>query len=283
MERQITINFEKNKKSRKKSKKKFHTKNPLNSLNKKQHNDSNNKLQNNFGCGFIMMKRNDSVIELLKYPPAFMLLVQIALRAKRTSKFTVNQLDIGEALIGDYSNIGLTRQQYRTALKKLEKWTFITTRTTTRGTIAMLSNKAIFDINEETNNQQTNHLTTNRQPSNNQPATTNNNDNNDNNEIKEIISYLNSKTNKNFRISTAMNRSWITNWLRQNFTVENFKTVIENKVSDWIDDPKYNKYLRPETLFGDKFESYLNENRKNKQHIAGRYNVGKKDFSNQKL
>ena len=41
--------------------------------------------------------------------------------------------------------------------------------------------------------------------------------------------------------------------------MEDFKKVIDIKVQEWGKNEKMNKYLRPETLFGTKFESYLNE------------------------
>ena len=38
-----------------------------------------------------------------------------------------------------------------------------------------------------------------------------------------------------------------------------FKRVIDTKATQWENDPNMSRYLRPETLFGPKFESYLNE------------------------
>ena len=45
----------------------------------------------------------------------------------------------------------------------------------------------------------------------------------------------------------------------EGFEVEDFKRVIDNKVASWGKDPKMSQYLRPNTLFGTKFEAYLNE------------------------
>jgi uncharacterized phage protein (TIGR02220 family) len=47
--------------------------------------------------------------------------------------------------------------------------------------------------------------------------------------------------------------------LNEGFTVQDFKTVIDNKVSSWFGNKDMEKFLRPETLFGTKFEGYLNE------------------------
>ena len=54
-------------------------------------------------------------------------------------------------------------------------------------------------------------------------------------------------------------RSFIRARLREGFTVDDFKTVIDKKARAWLGNRDMQKYLRPETLFGTKFESYLNE------------------------
>ncbi|GFZ33293.1 hypothetical protein CSC2_38190 [Clostridium zeae] len=48
--------------------------------------------------------------------------------------------------------------------------------------------------------------------------------------------------------------------LKEGFTLEDFYKVIDNKLLDWKS-TDMEKFLRPETLFGNKFEGYLNENR----------------------
>lgn len=75
----------------------------------------------------------------------------------------------------------------------------------------------------------------------------------------EIIDYLNLKTGFKYRQSTPKTKQLINARLNEKFTVEDFKTVIDKKTKEWIDDPKFSAYLRPETLFGTKFESYLNQ------------------------
>lgn len=74
---------------------------------------------------------------------------------------------------------------------------------------------------------------------------------------KQIIDYLNLKTNKKFKY-TKNNISKIETRLKD-FNEEDFKIVIDKKCSEWLKDNKMNCYLRPETLFGNKFESYLNQ------------------------
>lgn len=78
--------------------------------------------------------------------------------------------------------------------------------------------------------------------------------------FKEIIDYLNAKTDKSYKASSKKTRSLIKARFNEDFNLDDFKRVIDNKVDDWIDNPDMCKYLRPETLFSNKFEGYLNEN-----------------------
>uniref|UniRef100_A0A6M3LRJ7 Putative replication protein n=1 Tax=viral metagenome TaxID=1070528 RepID=A0A6M3LRJ7_9ZZZZ len=84
---------------------------------------------------------------------------------------------------------------------------------------------------------------------------------NDNGYSKEnairIISYLNKKTGKNFKETTDKTLRLIKARFNENFKLEDFKLVIDNQTAKWKSDPKMVDYLRPETLFGTKFESYL--------------------------
>ena len=73
-----------------------------------------------------------------------------------------------------------------------------------------------------------------------------------------IIDNLNGKTGKHYRV-TDKTRSLIRARIRDGFSEADFLKVIDNKVRSWANDPKMSQYLRPETLFGTKFEGYLNE------------------------
>ena len=75
---------------------------------------------------------------------------------------------------------------------------------------------------------------------------------------KEIVSNLNEKTGKQFRHTSEKTRTAIHARLADGFTVEDFRNVIDTKCADWLGDKKMEEYLRPETLFGTKFEGYLN-------------------------
>ena len=80
----------------------------------------------------------------------------------------------------------------------------------------------------------------------------------DNIPYKEIIDYLNSKTGKKYRDNVQKNKSLIKARWSEGYRLEDFKQVIDNMVKDWSG-TKYAKYLRPETLFGTKFDGYLNQ------------------------
>lgn len=74
-----------------------------------------------------------------------------------------------------------------------------------------------------------------------------------------IVDYLNEKAHTNYRASSAKTQSVIRARLAEGFTVDDFKTVINKKCAEWLN-TDMEKYLRPETLFGTKFEGYLNAN-----------------------
>jgi uncharacterized phage protein (TIGR02220 family) len=76
---------------------------------------------------------------------------------------------------------------------------------------------------------------------------------------EEIISFLNEATGKNYKNNSVINRKFITQRLNDGFTLEDFKQVISVKSMNWLGG-KMEAFLRPETLFSNKFESYLNEN-----------------------
>jgi len=76
---------------------------------------------------------------------------------------------------------------------------------------------------------------------------------------KEIIDYLNLKTNSNYKYSTNKTKELIKARFNEGFNLEDFKKVIDIKTNEWINDNKMNIYLRPNTLFGTNFENYLNQ------------------------
>lgn len=79
---------------------------------------------------------------------------------------------------------------------------------------------------------------------------------------KEIVNYLNEKTGKNYKSTTNKTQTLIRARYKEGFSLDDFKTVIDKKTAEWSNDSKMEKYLRPNTLFGTKFEGYLLENTK---------------------
>lgn len=86
--------------------------------------------------------------------------------------------------------------------------------------------------------------------------------------FKEIIDYLNLKANKKFRATSADTKKLIKARWNEGYKLDDFKRVIDNKCFSWERDGEMSKYLRPKTLFGTKFESYLNENQIEKANIG---------------
>ena len=80
-------------------------------------------------------------------------------------------------------------------------------------------------------------------------------------EIITILEDLNNKikSKKGFSPLAQCNQNLIKARMSEGFTVENFITVNEKKVKQWLHDPEMSKYLRPATLYGNKFDGYLNE------------------------
>lgn len=76
---------------------------------------------------------------------------------------------------------------------------------------------------------------------------------------KSIIDYLNEKTGKHYKHTTRKTQELIKARINEGFTEEDFFKVIDIKTIKWGKESKMRQYLRPETLFGTKFESYLNE------------------------
>ena len=74
----------------------------------------------------------------------------------------------------------------------------------------------------------------------------------------EIIQYLNMRTGAKYKSSTSKTKQLINARVNEGFTLDDFKTVIDKKCVEWCG-TEFEKFLRPNTLFGTKFESYLNQ------------------------
>ena len=81
-------------------------------------------------------------------------------------------------------------------------------------------------------------------------------------DIKDIVEYMNMRLGTNYKPTTKATVDGIKARLKEGFTVDDFKTVIDKKCVEWMG-TDMEKYLRPQTLFGNKFETYLNQPVKN--------------------
>ena len=75
---------------------------------------------------------------------------------------------------------------------------------------------------------------------------------------KKVISHLNEKTGSKYRANTKSTLKHINARLNDGYKLEDFIVVIDKKSKEWKE-TEFEKYLCPETLFGSKFEKYLNQ------------------------
>lgn len=75
---------------------------------------------------------------------------------------------------------------------------------------------------------------------------------------ERIVNHLNDRTGQHYRPSSRKTQSLIHARLEEGYTEDDLMAVIDSRAADWMDDDRMRRYLRPETLFGTKFEGYLN-------------------------
>lgn len=179
------------------------------------------------------------------------------------------------SFVSSYPNLaaetGLSVQNIRTALKRLISTGELTVKKYPKFTLFKVEN---YDMYQTPNSQTNSQLTVNQQAPNSQLTTIKEIKNVRNKEIKniyiaptsneaepviaEIIDYLNKRTGKHFKTNVDKTKRYIKARIKEGFDIEDFKKVIEIKCRTWMG-TDMEKYLRPETLFGTKFEGYLNE------------------------
>ena len=183
-----------------------------------------------------LIRDSENFDELVKRrPTAFVLLTLIAKRARRTDTSNFDDLEIGEALIGDYETYGSTERKYRTDKDYLEKYHFSTFRSTSRGTVAKLVDTSIFDPNFEIS---TNKLTGDRRTSDEQ-ATTNKNEKKEKNEKNiysiqnEVVDHYNLTYGAKARVP-ADGKGWVKNFEKwsKDYSIEEIKEAITNSKKD---------------------------------------------------
>ena len=103
----------------------------------------------------------------------------------------------------------------------------------------------------------------------------------DKNEIpfSTIIDYLNEKAKRRYKPSTPKTREHIRARWNEGYTLDDFKYVIDVKCAEWFGDPKMDKYLCPDTLFGTKFEKYLNQPMLGGKNFSGQRSQDEIDLS----
>lgn len=75
---------------------------------------------------------------------------------------------------------------------------------------------------------------------------------------EEVVNHLNHRLGTKYKPTTQATRKLIKARIKEGFTVEDMKLVIDKKATEWVGSPKMAQYLRPDILFGNKFEGYLN-------------------------
>lgn len=181
--------------------------------------------------------------------------------------------------IAERAGKGVSIQNVRTALKRFEKLGFLTDESTNKNRLITIVNWAIYQGSDDEPNRQTNkQLTGNQQAANRQLTAIKNirTKEGKNKEVKdiveqeldpipyrEIIDYLNQKAGKNFKHSAAGNKKVIKARWNEGCKLDQFKRVIDIKCQDWLNDENMNQYLQPSTLFGNKFDQYLNQRKSN--------------------
>lgn len=181
--------------------------------------------------------------------------------------------------IAERAGKGVSIQNVRTALKRFEKLGFLTDESTNKNRLITIVNWAIYQGSDDEPNRQTNkQLTGNQQATNRQLTAIKNirTKEGKNKEVKdiveqeldpipyrEIIEYLNQKAGKNFKHSAAGNKKVIKARWNEGCKIDQFKRVIDIKCQDWLNDENMNQYLQPSTLFGNKFDQYLNQRKGN--------------------
>ena len=100
--------------------------------------------------------------------------------------------------------------------------------------------------------------------------------------VEEVINYLNLKTKSNFKNSTSKTKELIKARINEGFCLDDFKKVIDVKAFEWLN-TDFEKFLRPETLFSNKFEGYLNQKSNNKNPSWWNKKIEKEEVSADEL
>lgn len=157
---------------------------------------------------------------------------------------------------------GVTIKNVRTALNRFEKLGFLASESTNTGRLITIENWSKWQVaDSETGKASGREMANTGQAPGKHRATNKNGENEKNKSIVDVVTYLNNKCGTSFKASTKATQQHINARLGEGFTLEDFYRVIDTKAAEWLRDETMSKYLRPDTLFGSKFEGYLNQKR----------------------
>lgn len=242
--------------------------------------------------GFIKLFRQILDWEWYDDLPTCRLFIHLLLKANYAERNWHGQTIERGSCITSYATLasetGLSQEQIKRALKNLTKTGEIKRIATNKNTVICVVKYADFqgfgfEYNEQTTNkeQTENKQKTNEQQTNNKQTTTTKEIKNKRNKeskniytslpedknitaiVETVIQMLNVETDKKdgegFSPKTKKNVELISALIRDGYTLNDLKTVIEKKCDSWLTDPVMKSNLRPSVLFGDKFDEYLHE------------------------
>lgn len=185
-------------------------------------------------------------------------------------EFRGEKIRAGEVVFGRKKAaeaLGLSERQVRTALDHLKKSGEIsTTKTTNRFSIIKIEKWAFYQSGEDASDQQTRQQATSKRPASDHIQEEKEGKKKKRNiynvpsfEAATVITHLNQKTGKSFRVQAKSNQEHIDARIADGYQVSDLIAVIDNMVPRWMGDPKMEQFLNPTTLFRPKnFEKYLN-------------------------
>lgn len=165
---------------------------------------------------------------------------------------------------------GISIKNVRTALTKFKKLGFLAYEAANDGTLLTIVNWELYQSNEDEGGKANGKpLANGGQTGGKQVATIEEgkegkkDQEGKNKIIADVIDYLNKTAGKKFKAGTVGNSKFIKARLSEGATFDDFCHVVDVKTAQWINKLDQNKFLRPETLFGNKFDGYLNESKSN--------------------
>lgn len=154
---------------------------------------------------------------------------------------------------------GLTQREVRTALEHLKATGELTIKSYNKYSVFTVNNYSLYqDVDKQIDKQ-----VPSKRHSNDKLTTTIEEkkeikEGNKDNIVEQIITHLNMAAGTKYRYQAESTRRAIRARMSEGYTVSDFFAVIDKKVEEWKG-TEMEKYIRPQTLFGTKFESYLNQ------------------------